>query len=198
MSHSWKCHESLFVAVDNEILVNGISLPSEAQSACWSFGLARVHTQVQDEVKCLKHNEPHMDTKWTDMHDLFSWPGQAETSMPVLYFQKWCMIGTIKQTKKMYLVPARIIIWCSMPIVVSFVLITIIGFFFSNVCEYINMYYWWCVVVLAWVFYTQDVSNFWVFFKFWLFLLGVEGYWDCSLIVFLLPIKSKSSKIASF
>lgn len=59
-------NKSLFVAVDNDILVNGISLPSEAQSACWSFGL------VQDEVKCLKHNEKHMETKWTDMHDLFS------------------------------------------------------------------------------------------------------------------------------
>lgn len=98
-------NKSLFVAVDNDILVNGISLPSEAQSACWSFGLARVHTQVQDEVKCLKHNEKHMETKWTDMHDLF-----RSASMPVLYFQKWCMIGTIKQTKKMYIVPARIII----------------------------------------------------------------------------------------
>lgn len=53
------------------------------------------------------------------------------------------MIGTIKQTKNMYIVPARIILCCLMPGVVSFLLIfpLMVVFYFLDVCEYINMYY---------------------------------------------------------
>lgn len=46
--------KSLFIAVDNDTLVEGTPPPSEAQFACWGFGLAcgtGTHTEVKDDDK---------------------------------------------------------------------------------------------------------------------------------------------------
>lgn len=94
-------------------------------------------------------------TRWAKR--CMSCPRRAEHAHAVLrhdlYFHKRCMIGTVQTNKQktMYIVPARILIWCLMPMVgclVWFLIFPVIVFYFLNVCEYINMYYWWWRVVV--------------------------------------------------
>ena len=141
--------KSLFIAVDNDTLVEGTPPPAEAQFACWGIGLA-CRTERWGWGQNVRSTTKSTQTQSGQTCMICSVQTDTVcTATPVLYFQKRCMIGNNKTKRKKCVVPARIIIWCLMPIVVSFYFdIFILVFYFSNVCEYINMYYWWwCVVV---------------------------------------------------
>lgn len=84
----------------------------------------------------------------------------------------------------------------------------IIVFYFSNVCEYINMYYWWWRVVVPstrmrfssffsglFVFFdTQNVSNFWGCLLCFVFYSGCY-YWGLEMTGTAVPLCSASNKM---
>lgn len=94
--------------------------------------------------------------------------------------------------------PARIIIWCYLPIVVSFILIFHYCFLFFK-CLWIYKY-----VLLMMCsgtkyshgnFFIHEMFLIFCFFFILVVLIGGWGYRDCSLIVFLLPIKYEKKKL---
>lgn len=168
------------------------------------------HVELERTEKLKDEDRRRSTTKSTltqvDRHActaLSGWPGHKDIRKvtPVLYFQKWCMIGTIKHKEKNVTVPARIIIWCYLPIVVSFILIFHYCFLFFK-CLWIYKY-----VLLMMCsgtkyshgnFFIHEMFLIFCFFFILVVLIGGWGYRDCSLIVFLLPIKYEEKKRASF
>lgn len=135
-----------------------------------------MRTEVED--KC-KSTTKSTDTTPTDMHDLSCsvqltrphkrTPAPRRRSCTSRSGAWW---EQLNQQKKKCVVPARIIIWCWLPIFVSFILDNSLLFsIFQNGCEYINMYYWWCVVVqstrMRIFLYTRCLKFFFLFCSYW-------------------------------
>lgn len=101
----------LFIAVDNDIQLGDFLLQRRGLRVGMSCWHVVQECRQEDKNESQKHKEKHTNTQWTDMHDL-SRPHRRRHSntCPLLLEMVHDRNNKTNQKKKMYIVPARIII----------------------------------------------------------------------------------------